>query len=164
MSENHEIISSEELNSERIKQTEENVFTRPISNKLEVKSNRSEPVENDIVQSENEREHTSPIKCKFDNPDSISSRNDNTCMSYRVDTVSNISFISAMNRYTADNNHGDATDRSYLMSDISAINMKGIKIRSNYSDNSDTSNDSKPGQILIQEPADVGIKAGKWAN
>ena len=85
-------------------------------------------------------------------------------MSYRVDTVSNISFISAMNRYTSDNNHGDATDRSYLMSDISALNMKGIKIRSNYSDNSDTSNDSKPGQILIQEPADVGFKASKWAN
>lgn len=60
MSERDEVISSEELNSERIKQTEENVFTRPISNSLEDKSNKSEPVENDIVQSENEQEQTSP--------------------------------------------------------------------------------------------------------
>ena len=68
------------------------------------------------------------------NRDVTDSDDDKTCVSYRVDTVSNISYVSGMNRsaFSQLNRHvsSNVSERSCLISEVSApLDMRGIPAR-----------------------------------
>ena len=69
-------------------------------------------------------------------------------MSYRVDTVSNISYVSGMNRsaFSGLNRHisSNVSDRSCLISEVSALEMRGIERR-----HIETSSDSDSNKELM---------------
>lgn len=77
-------------------------------------------------------------------------------MSYRVDTVSNISYVSGMNRsaFSGLNRHisSNVSDRSCLISEVSALEMRGIERRHiETSSESDSSKELMANDQVLEE-------------